>query len=89
MTGLDRGLWPRAQPERTTETEIVVSTLNLTLVLFGGLFLVLVVVLVMAGLAYVTHRHPRLEKPLTVAFGGGGVLVAVVVGLVAVVALTT
>ncbi|MEV5194783.1 hypothetical protein AB0K86_20055 [Streptomyces clavifer] len=65
------------------------STLNLTLVLFVGLLLVLVFVLVLAGLAYVTHRHPRLEKPLTVAFGGGGVLVAVVVGLVAVVALTT
>ncbi|MGW4231201.1 hypothetical protein ACWEF9_18205 [Streptomyces sp. NPDC004980] len=37
----------------------------------------------------VTHRHPRLEKPLGVAIGGGGVLVAVTVGLVAVVALTT
>ncbi|MFD7974197.1 hypothetical protein [Streptomyces clavifer] len=65
------------------------STLDLTLVLFVGLLLVLVFVLFMAGLAYVTHRHPRLEKPLTVAFGGGGVLVAVVVGLVPVVALTT
>ncbi|WP_331764321.1 hypothetical protein OG524_37015 (plasmid) [Streptomyces sp. NBC_01520] len=65
------------------------STLDLALVLFVGLLLVLVSGLVLAGLAYVTHRHPRLEKPLTVAFGGGGVLVAVVVGLVAVVALTT
>ncbi|MFJ8871765.1 hypothetical protein ACIRD6_39315 [Streptomyces sp. NPDC102473] len=64
-------------------------TLDLTLVLFVGLLLVLVFVLFMAGLAYVTHRHPRLEKPLTVAFGGGGVLVAVVAVLVAVVALTT
>ncbi|MFF2174765.1 hypothetical protein [[Kitasatospora] papulosa] len=64
------------------------STLNLTLVLFLGLLLVVVFVLVLGGLAYVTHRHPRLEKPLTVAFGGGGLLVAVVVGLVAVVALT-
>ncbi|MER5556217.1 hypothetical protein ABT001_31890 [Streptomyces sp. NPDC002793] len=64
------------------------STLNLVLVLLVGLLLVLVSGLVLAGLAYVTHRHPRLEKPLTVAFGGGGVLVAVVVGLVAVVALT-
>ena len=64
------------------------STLNLALVLFVGLLLAVVFVLVMAGLAYVTHRYPRLEKPLTVAFGGGGVLVAVVVGLVAVIALT-
>ncbi|MFJ8764669.1 hypothetical protein [Streptomyces clavifer] len=39
--------------------------------------------------ALAADRHPRLEKPLTVAFGAGGVLVAVVVGLVAVVALTT
>ncbi|MEV5672840.1 hypothetical protein AB0L28_29210 [Streptomyces sp. NPDC052503] len=64
------------------------STLDLTLVLFVGLLLAVVFVLVMAALAYVTHRHPRLEKPLTVAFGGGGVLVAVVAVLVAVVALT-
>ncbi|MFF7328255.1 hypothetical protein [[Kitasatospora] papulosa] len=64
------------------------STLTLTLVLVVALLLVLVSGLVLAGLAYVTHRHPRLEKPLGVAIGGGGVLVAVVVGLVAVVALT-
>ncbi|MEV5162837.1 hypothetical protein [Streptomyces sp. NPDC053728] len=64
------------------------STLDLVLVLLVGLLLVLVSGLFLAGLAYVTHRHPRLEKPFTVAFGGGGVLVAVVVGLVAVVALT-
>ena len=38
---------------------------------------------------YVTHRHPRMEKPLGVAIGGGSLLVALVVGLVAVVALTT
>ncbi|WP_331724834.1 hypothetical protein OHB07_38965 (plasmid) [Streptomyces sp. NBC_00111] len=63
-------------------------TLDLLLVLLVALLLVLVAGLVMAGLAYVTHRHPRLEKPLTVAFGGGGVLVAVVAVLVAVVALT-
>lgn len=65
------------------------STLTLALVLVVGLLLVLVSVLVLAGLAYITHRHPRLEKPLGIAIGGGGVLVAVIVGLVAVVALTT
>ncbi|MFI6125345.1 hypothetical protein ACIBCU_37480 [Streptomyces sp. NPDC051064] len=59
------------------------------LALFVVLLLVLVSGLVLAGLAYVTHRHPRLEKPLGVAIGGAGVLVAIVVGLVAVVALTT
>ncbi|MFD6274533.1 hypothetical protein ACFWFI_02920 [Streptomyces sp. NPDC060209] len=65
------------------------STLDLTLTLLVGLLLVLVAGLVLASLAYVTHRHPHLEKPLNTAFGGGAVLVAVVVGLVAVVALTT
>ncbi|MFD7974137.1 hypothetical protein [Streptomyces clavifer] len=65
------------------------STLTLTLVLFVGLLLVLVSGLVLAGLAYVTHRHPRMEKPLGVAIGGGSLLVALVAGLVAVVALTT
>ncbi|GGZ18035.1 hypothetical protein [Streptomyces nitrosporeus] len=65
------------------------STLTLALVLLVGLLLVLVSGLVLAGLAYVTHRHPRLEKPLGVAIGGAGVLVAIAVGLVAVVALTT
>ncbi|MEV7304140.1 hypothetical protein [Streptomyces clavifer] len=62
---------------------------TLTLVLFVGLLLVLVSGLVLAGLAYVTHRHPRMEKPLGVAIGGGSLLVALVVGLVAGVALTT
>ncbi|MFD7974118.1 hypothetical protein [Streptomyces clavifer] len=65
------------------------STLALALVLFVALLLVLVCVMVLAGLAYVTHRHPRMEKPLGVAIGGGGLLVTVVVGLVAVVTLTT
>ncbi|PWS53149.1 hypothetical protein DLE01_00440 [Streptomyces sp. FT05W] len=64
------------------------STLTLTLVLVVALLLVLVSGLVLAGLAYVTHRHPRLEKPLGVAIGGGSLLLGVVVGLVAVVALT-
>ncbi|MEU5415698.1 hypothetical protein [Streptomyces clavifer] len=62
---------------------------TLTLVLFVGLLLVLVSGLVLAGLAYVTHRHPCMEKPLGVAIGGGSLLVALVVGLVAGVALTT
>ncbi|MFJ3706523.1 MULTISPECIES: hypothetical protein [unclassified Streptomyces] len=64
------------------------STLTLTLVLVVALLLVLVAGLVLAGLAYVTHRHPRLEKPLGVAIGGGSLLLGAVVGLVAVVALT-
>ncbi|MFE9912912.1 hypothetical protein [Streptomyces clavifer] len=45
--------------------------------------------LVLADLAYVTHHHPRLKRPFTVAIGGGSLLVAVVVGLVAFVVLTT
>ncbi|MEV7701294.1 hypothetical protein ACGFZC_32940 [[Kitasatospora] papulosa] len=65
------------------------STFNLALVLVVALLLVVVFVSVLAGLAYVTHRHPRLEKPLGVAIGGGSLLLGVVVGLVAVVALTT
>ncbi|MGW6684978.1 hypothetical protein ACWGBO_34720 [[Kitasatospora] papulosa] len=65
------------------------STLDLLLVLAVALLLALLFVTVMGGLAYVTHRHPRLEKPLGVAIGGGALLVAVVAVLVAVVALTT
>ncbi|MFF7328389.1 hypothetical protein OG795_33835 (plasmid) [[Kitasatospora] papulosa] len=65
------------------------STLDLLLVLAVALLLALLFVAVMGGLAYVTHRHPRLEKPLGVAIGGGALLVAVVAVLVAVVALTT
>ncbi|WP_327436465.1 hypothetical protein OG279_37555 (plasmid) [Streptomyces sp. NBC_01201] len=65
------------------------STLTFALVLVVGLLLVLVAGLVLAGLAYVTYRHPRLEKLLGIAGSFAGVLVAVVVGLVAVVALTT
>lgn len=64
------------------------STLNFALVLFVGLLLVLVSGLVLTGLAYVTHRHPRLEKPLALAIASAGVLVAIVSVLVAVVALT-
>ncbi|WP_329033856.1 hypothetical protein OHT61_32175 (plasmid) [Streptomyces sp. NBC_00178] len=57
------------------------------LVLFVALLLVLVSGLVLVGLAYVTHRHPRLEKPLGVAGSFAGVFVAAVAVLVAVVAL--
>ncbi|WP_157866860.1 hypothetical protein [Streptomyces sp. Root55] len=64
-------------------------TLTLTLVLFVGLLLVLVSGLALAGLAYVTLRPPRLEKPLNIVGVFAGVLVAAVVGLVAVAALTT
>ncbi|MGW0792619.1 hypothetical protein ACWD04_31470 [Streptomyces sp. NPDC002911] len=65
------------------------STLNLTLVLFVGLLLLLVSGDVLAGPAYVTHRHPRLEKPLNVAGVFAGALVATFAALVAIAALTT
>ncbi|WP_327110870.1 hypothetical protein OG206_00140 [Streptomyces sp. NBC_01341] len=63
-------------------------TLVLTLALFVVLLLVLVSGLLLAGVAYVTHRHPRLEKPLGVAGSFAGVLIAAVAVLIAVVALT-
>ncbi|MFF3305649.1 hypothetical protein [Streptomyces sp. NPDC002908] len=65
------------------------STLTFALALAVVLLFVLVAGLVLAGVAYVTHRHPRLEKPLGVTVASAGVLVALVAVLVAVVALTT
>ncbi|WUW26971.1 hypothetical protein OG521_39670 (plasmid) [Streptomyces sp. NBC_01463] len=59
------------------------STLDLTvlaLALFVGLLLILVSGLVLAGLMYVTHRHPRMERPL----GIGGLFAGVIIALVAV-----
>jgi len=78
---------PARRPACSMEGSIM-STLDLLLVLFVALLLALVAGLVLGGLAYLTHRHPRLEKPLGVALGGGALLVAVVAVLVAVVALT-
>lgn len=66
----------------------MVSSLTFALVLVVGLLFVLVFGIVLVGLAYVTHRHPRMEKPLGVAIASAGVLVAIVAVLVAVVALT-
>ncbi|MER5618463.1 hypothetical protein [Streptomyces sp. NPDC002215] len=54
-----------------------------------ALVVVVVIVLTMGGLAYVTHRHPSLGTPLTVAIGGAGLLIAVVAALAAVVAVVT
>lgn len=47
------------------------------------LLLFVVGVLVLAGVAYVAYRHPRLEKPLGVAGAFAGVLVAAVAVLAA------
>lgn len=58
------------------------------LALFVVLLLILVSGLVLVGLACVTHRNPRLEKPLGIAGSFAGVLVAAFAVLVAVVALT-
>ncbi|MFG2675562.1 hypothetical protein [Streptomyces sp. NPDC048445] len=66
------------------------STLALTvlaLALFVGLLLVLASGVVLAGLAYLTHRHPRLERPLGIVGLFAGVLIALVAVLLAVVAL--
>ncbi|WP_285574049.1 hypothetical protein [Streptomyces sp. RTGN2] len=66
------------------------STLALTvlaLVVFVGLLLFVVAGLALAGLAYLTHRHPRLERPLNIAGQFAGVLVALAAVLLAVVAL--
>ncbi|MCC3655793.1 MULTISPECIES: hypothetical protein [Streptomyces] len=47
------------------------------------LLLALVLALVFAGLAYVTHQHPTLAMPLTVATGGVTLLLAVLAFAVA------
>ncbi|MFG2676847.1 hypothetical protein [Streptomyces sp. NPDC048445] len=65
------------------------STLTLTvlaLALFVGLLLVLASGVVLAGRAYLTHRHPRRERPLGIAGLFAGVLIALSAVLLAVVA---
>ncbi|MFG2631838.1 hypothetical protein [Streptomyces sp. NPDC048473] len=64
------------------------SSLALLIVLAVVLTLVVVVVIVltMGGLAYVTHRHPSLGTPLTVAIGGAGLLIAALAAGAAIVA---
>ncbi|MER5618227.1 hypothetical protein [Streptomyces sp. NPDC002215] len=48
-----------------------------------ALVVVVVIVLTMGGLAYVTHRHPSLGTPLTVAIGGAGLLIAAIAAIAA------
>lgn len=48
-----------------------------------ALVVVVVIVLTMGGLAYVTHRHPSLTQPLTVAIGGAGLLIATLAAIAA------
>ncbi|WP_330436225.1 hypothetical protein OIC43_42125 [Streptomyces sp. NBC_00825] len=64
------------------------SSLALLILLAVVLVLVLVVVIVltMGCLAYVTHHHPSLGTPLTVAIGGASFLIACVAVAVAAVA---
>ncbi|WP_331734647.1 MULTISPECIES: hypothetical protein [unclassified Streptomyces] len=64
------------------------SSLALLILLAVVLALVLavVIVLTMGCLAYVTHRHPSLTQPLTVAISGAGLLIACVAVAVAAVA---
>ncbi|MFG3533040.1 hypothetical protein ACGF8B_41050 [Streptomyces sp. NPDC047917] len=64
------------------------SSLALLILLAVVLTIVLVVVIVltMGCLAYVTHRHPSLTPPLTVAIGGANCLIACVAVAVAAVA---
>ncbi|MFI1185754.1 hypothetical protein [Streptomyces californicus] len=47
-----------------------------------ALLLVLVVGMLFSGLLYLGHRHPNLTAPLMLAFGGVGLVVAVVVPIV-------
>ncbi|MCX4871069.1 MULTISPECIES: hypothetical protein [unclassified Streptomyces] len=54
-----------------------------------ALVVVVVIVLTMGGLAYVTHRHPSLGTPLTVAIGGAGLLIAALAAIAAAVAVVT
>ncbi|MCX4417270.1 hypothetical protein OOK43_33095 [[Kitasatospora] papulosa] len=54
------------------------------LALFVVLLLVLVGVLVLAGVAYVAYRHPRLEKPLGLAAAVATFLAATVAAVAAV-----
>ncbi|MFE3946737.1 hypothetical protein ACFXPV_33510 [Streptomyces sp. NPDC059118] len=62
------------------------SSLALLILLAAVLVLVVVIVLTMGCLAYVTHRHPSLGTPLTVAIGGASFLIACVAVAVAAVA---
>ncbi|MFB8039060.1 hypothetical protein ACFC5Z_40440 [Streptomyces sp. NPDC056004] len=54
-----------------------------------ALVVVVVIVLTMGGLAYVTHRHPSLGTPLTVAIGGAGLLIAALAAIAAGAAVVT
>ncbi|MCX4869468.1 MULTISPECIES: hypothetical protein [unclassified Streptomyces] len=62
------------------------SSLALLILLAVVLVLVVVIVLTMGCLAYVTHHHPSLGTPLTVAIGGASFLIACVAVAVAAVA---
>ncbi|WP_335937685.1 hypothetical protein [Streptomyces sp. PTD5-9] len=63
--------------------------LRVLLVLTLLLVLVVVIGLAMGGLAYMTHQHPTLATPLTVAMGGATLLVTCLGAAVAIAALAT
>ncbi|MFH9568246.1 hypothetical protein [Streptomyces globisporus] len=53
-----------------------------SLVLLVAVLLVLVVVMFVAGLVYLAHRHPAWVAPLTLGLLGAGLVAAVVVPIV-------
>ncbi|MEW2064889.1 hypothetical protein AB0899_29710 [Streptomyces sp. NPDC007002] len=65
----------------------MLSPVLFALALSVVLLLVVVGFLVLAGVAYVAYRHPRLEKPISVAAAVATVLVTAVAAVAAVAAL--